>query len=254
MKSLYEVYIKPDKEHYYLIGAIIAMIGILKIVFEDHIALDFLIGISLFFLSMIFFSLILRMEKKSLKDNKNFTFWTLFYEILFIIFIITFFVASYSKYPLPFGIFIALFLVFVLHRILAFLRGYFVIFQKRFKKRITKIIFRIIFLIVLIFLFWLINTFIISRFDIYNFGTKLESKETFSLISADEWSWYVFMMSNSFFFFILCLMSFIDVFKKEPTGYKNLVWKNSKLYQLINKIKKRKMKTKLKNFYINYIE
>lgn len=253
METLYQTFVKPYEQDYYLMGAIIGLIGILGIVFEGHIALNFLIGVPLFFLSMLFFNLLFKIHIESSK-NKKFTIWMFFYEILFSVFVIAFFLAAYSKYPNPYGIFTALFFSFILLRVVILLRGYFVIFQGIFKKRWFKVVLRVIFLILLIFLWGIINVWVISKFDMYSFATKINSKGGISLVSAGEWSYYIFLMSNALFFAIACLMSFIDLFKKEPLGYKNLVWEKSRLYNLLKWFKEGKLKIWWQNFYSNNLE
>ncbi len=253
MKPIYDSFVQPYKIDYILMGALIVLIEILNNIFGDHVSAGFLIGLPLFALSFLFLNVLFKIQAQFF-HNKKFTIGMFFYSVLFSLFVIAFLFASYSRHPKPFAICIALFLAFIVLKIIGTFREYFVIFQRRFRKRWAKILLRASFLILLIFIWGMINLIVISKFNMHDFSIKVHSKENLVAITAGEWSSYVFLMANALLFAVDCLMSFIDIFRKEPTGAKNFSWEKTRLYKIIQWFKDGRLRPWWIKFYSNYLE
>lgn len=252
MELIYEKFIKPNKNDYIVLGALILLIEILGDLFAGHLMLNFLISIPLFVISILLLNL-------AFKGNRDYhrnkvTIWTLLYIILFGVFVLSFFIAALSKYPTPFTVYFSLICGLFLLLILIEFRTYIVILQLKIKKTSHKRIIRILFLILILILWIYITLLIDGAIGIESLKMKFNSFEGMKSLSDGEWFYLILIFVNFFSFGTLTLMNFFDIFKKEPIGYKNRKWKKTRLARLIAFVKNGGIGSSIEKFYTDFLD
>jgi hypothetical protein len=235
MKEFIKDYITPLKDYYLIIGALIALFTLLELAFEDYVTKDFLLGIILFGLLIMFFYVVKDTFYIDIKRRKPQLIPTI-YVLILIIFVISLFLSIFKEYDKVFmalsGIFIAILEMILLAKI----RGYFVIFQKRFKRTWIKRILRITFTLIFFISLGLLSQYLGLKIGILPENPSLEIE--INNLTSGGWFLLILMWFNSFWAIVFSILNLVDIFKKEPMYAKNFVWEKSQIYDLIQKFKK----------------
>ncbi len=222
--------IKPLKDQYLIVGALIAIFTLLQTAFKDSSINYILLGLILSGISFVFINIIYNTIKIQSKEPSTSLSSTI-YSFSLVIFVIFFLLIVYQNFDKVFLFMCGITFGFLFTLIFAKTRIYLIIFQKRLNSKIIKKLVRIIFMIIFISI-----VFLLLRYLDYNSGSNLKNGLEVGEITPFRIFALTFGSILSLGFLIGFIVLLIDIFKKEPLWSERYIWEKTKLYAIKNRL------------------
>ncbi|VVB79463.1 Uncharacterised protein [uncultured archaeon] len=236
MKSFIEKYVKPLKYHYLIVGALITLFSILQSAFPDFVGQSILLGIVLFGILVTFTYIFLEMQRISNKNKGSVdVLLVTLYEFFYIMFVLVFFLAVYQKFGKVFSFCLGLTIGLVIIRIFALIRRYFVMLEKIVHNIWAKRGIRFGCTLVILIFGLIVILYTNSQSELLSLPLEIDA--------VTLMQWFYLPLSGVILIGLMgvLLQGVLDIFKKNPEGIEKAIWKKSKLFLLIKKLKRKKL-------------